>query len=383
MLIYLGICAVVAFLAAAAAAFLGVPPAPTFHIAFAIGAMPLVFGAIIHFIPVLTRSGAPTASVAWLPLPLQAAGVLATLALGGWLPYASLHAAAAVAATAALALAVWIVVRMRRALGAPHPGARWYVAALLALLLAVAVVPFLLARPEWRAALRLFHLHLNTLGFIGMAALGTLPVLLPTALGRPEPTATARLRSDLWLAASGALLVAVGSASLAFLAAAGALLLGAVTLRNLLAWRRAYGWAAIVGDGGTAPLAAATLGLLWLLVFGLLHGAGMLPPAPAIAAWAGAFLLPLVTGALTQLLPVWRHPGADSPARRDMRGRLARWGWARALLFLAGGCLLALGMPAGGIPVAVALLLFGGVLIHALTAIPKGEAAGQGRRDWR
>ena len=74
-------------------------------------------------------------------------------------------------------------------LGAPHPGTRWYGAAMLCLFFAVSLVPVWLAKPELRTLLRLFHLHLNPLGFIGLAALGTLPVLLPTALGQPDPQA--------------------------------------------------------------------------------------------------------------------------------------------------------------------------------------------------
>lgn len=375
MLVYLGICAVLAFLTAALAAFLAVPPAPTVHIAFAAGAMPLVFGAIIHFMPVLTRSGAPHAAIRLLPLPVQLAGIAAAAGLAGSLPQWSLHAAASLVSTAAAALAVWIVIRLRATLGTPHPGARWYVGALLALLLAVAVVPLLLARPEWRSALRLFHLHLNTLGFIGLAALGTLPVLLPTTLGRPEPTSAARLRRDWGPAAAGVLLVAAGAATFWPLAVIGALLLAWAALRDMLAWNRAYGLGKILGDGATAPLAAATVGLMALLLLGVVHGAGLMEARPAIAAYAVGFLLPLVTGALTQLLPVWRHPGADSPARRTMRQRLARGGQLRATLFLTGGGLLVLDNPVGAMLGVAAMLPFGAILVHAaLAAAPAGPA---------
>lgn len=367
MLVYLGICVVLAFVAALIATFLAVPPAPTFHLAFAVGAMPLVFGAIGHFVPVLTRSGAAPAFIHWLPLPVQAGGLIATLALGGWLPYASLHVAAAIAATAALTLALWIVARLRRSLGAPHPGARWYVAALLALLLAVGLVPWWLLRPELHAALRLMHLHLNTLGFIGLAALGTLPVLLPTALGKPDPDAAVRLRRDLWLAGGGVFLIALGAASLSMLSVAGALLLGMAAVRNLGAWSRCFGFRVVASDAAAASLALATLGLALLLVLGLAHGAGLMNARNAVAAFAAFFLLPLVTGALTQLLPVWRHPGAASPARTTMRQRLAQWGQLRGLLFLGGGALLAFDVAAGLAAVAAALALFALGLVRALS----------------
>jgi hypothetical protein len=364
MLVYLGICAVLAFLSAGAAALRGVPPAPTFHIAFAVGAMPLVFGAIIHFVPVLTRTGAAGAAVRNLPLAVQSAGIVAVLGLAGSLPAWSLHLAATVTAAAALALATWIVGRQRATLGQPHPGARWYVAALAALLVAVAVVPALLGRPELRGALRLVHLHLNTLGFIGLAALGTLPVLLPTAFGRAESGAGARLARDLPLGVAGVALVAVGAATEWPLAVAGALLLAVVALRHLAAWLTAFGAGAIVRDGAAAPLAAATLGFALLLAHGIAHAAGYAAARPAIGAFAAGFLLPLVSGALTQLLPVWRHPGADSPQRREMRRLLAGGGWVRGLLFLGAGVLLAFDRSAGYALLAVGLGGFAGALIR-------------------
>jgi hypothetical protein len=365
MLVYLGICAVLAFLSAGAAALRGVPPAPTFHIAFAVGAMPLVFGAILHFVPVLTRSAGAGAVVRNLPLAAQSAAIVAVLGLAGSLPAWSLHAAATVTAVAALALAAWIVGRQRAALGQPHPGARWYVAALAALLVAVSLVPLWLARPELRGALRLVHLHLNTLGFIGLAALGTLPVLLPTALARPDTLAGQRLASDLPLAVAGVTLAAFGAATEWPLAAAGAVLLAAVALRHLGAWQGVYGLRALVGDGATAPLVAATLGFVLLLAHGIAHGTGSAVARPAIAAFAAGFLLPLVSGALTQLLPVWRHPGADSPQRREMRRLLAGGGWVRGLLFLAAGVLLAFDKNAGYALLAVGLGAFAGALIRA------------------
>lgn len=386
MLVYLGICAVVAFLAALAAAFFAVLPATTFgcaggcltgavlnapasaiHIAFAAGAMPLIFGAIIHFVPVLTRTATPHRAIQFLPLLVQGAGVGTPLALGGVIPYGALHVAAGAVSLAALILTVWIARRLRNTLGAPHPGARWYGAALLCLFFAVSIVPAWLAQPELRAVLRLFHLHLNTLGFIGLAALGTLPVLLPTALGRPESSAGARLRSDLLPAVVAALLVAAGAMGAIWLGVAGALLLFWVVARNLRAWQSTYGWPAVMADGAAAPLAAAALGLAGLLVAGIAHGAGWLPARPAIIGFAAAFLLPLVTGALSQLLPVWCHPGPASPRRQRMRTLLIWGGEWRALLFLFGGATLLLDSPLGAWPLILGLLWFFALLVAAFT----------------
>lgn len=387
MLVYLGICAVVAFLAAVAAAFIAVLPTPTsvctggcltavilnvpapaVHIAFATGAMPLIFGAIVHFVPVLTRTATPHRVIHFLPLLVQGAGIMTPLALVGVLPYAILHLAAGMVSLAAMVLIFWIRRRLRQTLGAPHPGARWYGVALLCLFFAVSLVPVWLVLPELRPALRLFHLHLNTLGFIGLAALGTLPVLLPTALGRPENLAGQRLRSDLLPAAVGALLVAAGTIGAMggfWFALAGMLLMLWVVLRNLRAWQRAYGWAHVMADGAGAALAAATLGLAGLLLAGVAHGAGWFSPRAAIIGFAAIFLLPLVTGALSQLLPVWSHPGPDSPARQRMRTLLTWGGEWRALLFLFGGGALIFDSPVGVWPLILGLSWFFALLLAA------------------
>lgn len=366
MLVWLGLCAAVAFAATLLAAFHAVPPAPTFHTAFAAGAMPLIFGAIIHFVPVLTRSGPPPRAIHYLPLPVQAAGVATPLALAGLLPQWSLHAAAATVALAAAILLAWTTQRLRSAFGNPHPGARWYGAALLCLFLAVSLVPIWLALPELRPALRLFHLHLNTLGFIGLAALGTLPVLLPTTLGRPDPQAGARLHRDLPWTMAGAVLVAAGAASTAgWLALSGAILLVATTARTLHAWQRCFEVRTILGAGATASLATATAGFLLLLLASAAHGLGWLPARPALAGFVALFLLPLVTGALSHLLPVWRFPGVTSPRRAAMARQLARWGGARALLFATGGVLLLFEQSAGLYPAGAGLMLFAVALMRA------------------
>lgn len=365
MLVWLGICAVAAFVAALVALLLAVPPVPTFHIFFAAGAMPLIFGAIIHFVPVLTRSGSPAAAIRFLPLLVQCAGIVTPLGLAGLLPGWSLHAAATLAACSAIVLLVWTTRRLRASFGTPHPGARWYGAALLCLFLAVSLVPVWLALPELRPALRLFHLHLNTLGFIGLAALGTLPVLLPTTLARPEPTAADRLLRDLPIAVGGAVLVAAGTTSSVWLAVVGALLMAWVAVRNLIAWRNAFGLRAIVGAGGTASLAAATCGFILLLLAGIAHGFGWIAARPSLAAYVALFLLPLVTGALSHLLPVWRHPGVATSRRTAMTQGLARSGQWRAMLFFCGGLLLAFDVAIGLLFAAAGLVLFASALMRA------------------
>jgi hypothetical protein len=342
-------------------------PAAAAHVAFAVGIVPLIFGAMLHFVPVLTRSGSPHRRIAQLPFLALATGFVIVLAIEGVLPAAALHVAATVDSAIAIILFVWMRRRSRRALGAPHPGWRWYAAALLCLTAALIAIPPLAAGVA-PLPLRLFHLHANTLGFVGLAALGTLPVLLPTALGKPDPQAAPWLRRRLPVAVAGVFALALGAAFFWPLAMVGAAFLAVVAAGLLAHWLRSFGWRTILADGAAAPLAAALafLSLLQLLAVG--HG---LPEGGdgnrIIAAFAAGFLLPLVTGALSQLLPVWRWPGPKIPARDKMRRRLVRCGRLRAVLLPAAGLAFAAGQAALGAALAAAgLLLFFADLAAAL-----------------
>lgn len=336
------------------------------HVAFAIGIIPLIFGAMLHFVPVLTRSASPHPAIAVLPFVAQAAGVPVVLALQGVLPRSALHPAALIDLLVALALIAWMARRARHALGAPHPGWRWYAASLAVLVVALLAVPPLTAGLA-PLALRNLHLHLNTLGFIGLAALGTLPVLLPTALGRPDSQAAHWLRRRLPVALAGTLILAVATAFGSPAALVGAAFLAVAAFGLLVHWGRSFGWAALAADGAAAPLASALgfYGLLQLLapahVFAGISASGL------VQAFATGFLLPLVSGALTQLLPVWRWPGPQTPARHEMRRRLARFGRLRAALLLPAGVLATLGSAAPAALLAgIALALFVTDLASAL-----------------
>ena len=359
MLIYLGISALIAFGYALALWLIGETSLlASTHLVLAVGILPLIFGAIAHFVPVLTRSGAAPRAVLLAPLALQLAGVLVFLHLSGAAGNAALHSAAAIALVVSIAFSGWLMFRARRTLGQPHPGWRWYLAALALLALGLALVPAMVIWPESRQGLRLLHLHLNTLGFVGLTAIGTLQVLLPTVLSGPDADATARLRSDLPLAVAAVLLIASGAAFWWPLSLFGDVLFAYVAVRLGWSWWRRYGWRTLINDGASASLAAALGGFLLLLVFGAVHGFGLLNGHDAVPAFIAAFLLPLVTGALSQLLPVWRYPGRRTAARDRMRELLARGGALRAVLFVAGGVLLAGGLGAGLWLAAAALLLF-------------------------
>lgn len=352
-----------AFLATAG---IGLPVAVA-HLAFAVGVVPLIFAAMSHFVPVLTRTGDPAPWVGRLPWLAQAAGLLAVLAMQGLVPYWLLYGVATVDLVLAAVLLNWMAARARASLGSPHPGWRWYGAALGCLMLALLAILLTAIWPAYWYPLRLFHLHLNTIGLVGLAALGTLPVLMPTVLGKPDPEAAGWLHRRLWLVAGGALVVATGAAVVWPFAAPGAALVLVAALGLVGQWVRRFGIRPLLADGISASLLAAVVGLLLTLAAGVAHGAGLLPARPSLLAWGAGFLLPLVSGALSQLLPVWRWPGPVTPARRLMRDKLAASGGWRALLFLLTALALLADFQrlAGGMLLA-ALLLFGVNLLQAV-----------------
>ena len=186
------------------------------HVALGLGILPLILAAMSHFVPVLTRSRATLPhTLSLVPLLAWLAAVLLIGSLSGDLPGpAPRHLAFLLAFSATAALLVWIELRRRHTVGQPHPGLYWYVAALLCLGLALLAVPLMNVWPAHYRALRLLHLHLNLLGFVGLTALGTLQVLLPTTLTQPDPQAAQRLRpgADLKFALAGTLLIALGAA---------------------------------------------------------------------------------------------------------------------------------------------------------------------------
>jgi hypothetical protein len=319
------------------------------HLALALGVMPLILAAMAYFVPVLTRSGAAGLAAWWPSVMAWGGGAMAVFSFANDFSATGLELAAALAGLAALSLGGWTLNKVRHMLGPRHRGLDWYLAALGFLLLALLAVLLMPLFPVQRNALRLFHLHANLLGFVGLAALGTLQVLLPTCVGQPDPDAVLRLRRDLKWAASGALLIAIGVASRLpgpgamagpALALLGTTLYAVAILRMLHAWQSRFGKALFQLHGAAPSLTSAALGLSGLLIAGAAHGFGGLPARPAVAGFVIAFLLPLVSGAAAHLLPTWLRPGAQSQWHQVLRARLCRWGGVRGLLLLLCGLMI-------------------------------------------
>ena len=343
-------------------------PAARVHLAYALGIMPLILAAFGYFVPVLTRSGGASGPALLIPWFALLAGLLAfaQFAAPDAVPHA-LVASALGALAAACGSAAWMHARGRRALGPPHACLYWYVVAALCLALAACATLAMQLWPAQYAALRLLHLHLNTLGFVGLAAIGTLQVLMPTVAGRPDPEVANRLRRDLAPAAAGTVLIAAGAAWQAALAWIGLALWLIPVARMTAAWWRLHRAAILSWHGAAPPLAGALAGLVVLLATGLLRP--LLGGAMTNAAFAFIviFLLPLVTGAAGALLPVLLRPGVQTPWHAGFRAATGRYAGARALLFLLGGTAVALGREEGVLVSLLALVLFVAQISRALT----------------
>lgn len=342
--------------------------AAALHLILAVGTMPLIFGAMSHFIPVLTRTrGAPPA-LASLPVLALAGGALAVSAFSVADLFWGRYAGALLAGFAAGALMIWSGRRRAGMLGRPHPGLAWYQAALACLLLALLAILAGAIWPQQTVALRRLHLHLNTLGFIGLTALGTLAVLQPTVAGRPDPQAGPRLKRDLPWAVAGTLLVAIGAAWFNPLAWIGVVVWAVPPVRLGASWLRLYRPEILAPHGAAPLLGAALAGLLLSSIFGAVAASDAFSGVEPAFVFVAGFLFPLVSGAATQLLPVWLHPGLQSTWHADLRARLGRYGGIRAVLFGVAGIAAGLGFDQGLMLAAAALVWF---LLQACIALAR------------
>ena len=343
--------------------------AAALHLILAVGAMPLIFGAMSHFIPVLTRSRGAPAGLVGIPVVALAGGALVVAALSLPELFMGRHAGAILAAAAAGSLLVWSQRRRNRMLGRPHPCLAWYEWALASLVLALLAILASAIWPQQTIALHRFHLHLNTLGFVGLTAVSTLAVLLPTVTGKPDPQVGPRLRRDLPWAVAGTLLVAIGSAWFGALAWIGGALWAVPLVRLGSSWLRLFRTEVFALHGAAPLLAAALAGLALSMVFGALSpmaAAGGLSPIEPALAFVSGFMLPLVSGAASQLLPVWLRPGVQSDWHAKLRDNLGRYGGVRAVLFCLGGIAAGMGHPWGLLLGAATLIWF---LLQAAAAL--------------
>lgn len=337
----------------------------SYHHIFAVGIMPLILGAMVHFVPVLTRSKSPGKFIRLLPVVALLGGILVTsyFAFPQIVPVNHV-VGAAIAIIAAVNLVVWACRLRIRAIGKPHPGLDWYLAAMLCLLIALGAIIMGYFIPSQRTALRLLHLHLNTLGFIGITALGTLQVLLPTVAQRPDANTASRMHAHLKWVVLGTVITACGAAWHHNLAWIGIPLLATPVIGIFKSWLQLYSKAIFKLHGAAPALAVALCGYAIALLIGTVHAYHQTHFNP-ISAFIIAFLMPLVTGAVSYLLPLWLRPGLQTAWHHAARKHLGFGGGLRALVFMAGGVMVGLGhgigwylaLTAAGIFIAQTLLL--------------------------
>jgi len=312
------------------------PAVAPLHMILALGIMPLILGAMAYFIPVLTRTSAPESLVLLSPIGALIAGLLVTLSLS--LTYKLYPVAAGIALLAIGRLLWWSHQRAKATLGRPHPGLLWYQLALAALILGLLIITLAAFWPEQWLPLKRLHLHINILGFVGLTALGTLRVLLPTAGGFQDSQAGIWLMKEWRWLVTGTLLIAVGAAWSALLAEIGLLLWLVSLVRLVQGLLKAHQGKLWQWHGAAISLVIAVVGLFICLISGALHGRGLLPTAQAGEVFIMAFLLPLVTGAATHLLPLWLHQ-QQPEKQRQLRERLGYFSGIRSLVFLVAGVL--------------------------------------------
>lgn len=345
----------------------GIRPSPSLvHVVLALGVMPLILGAMMYFTPVLTHSRAP--AFPWLVLPLLAlaSGAMAAVFMS-W-RRELLFIPLLLGLFAVASVCGWMLHRARTMLGRPHPGLYWYVWALACLFLGLTAMLAATLLPDRWANLRQFHLHINLLGFVGLTAYGTLRVLLPTAAGYSDPSARERLQHDLYIMVSGALLIAAGAAGWSWLMWPGLVLWLIPPARFFLPlvsrWRaNIRGW-----SRPATSLAAAVAGMMIAPIAGGLHAAGALPADAALSVFFYLFLFPLVTGAVSYLLPVWLWPARNTAAYEIAVRRLAWGSGARALVFFVAGGMALAGLTGAAYLAGAVMLVFVAQAIWVLSA---------------
>jgi hypothetical protein len=322
------------------------------HLVVAVGIMTLITAAMQYFVPVLARSRGAGRWAAGLPLLMLVAGLSAVGVFGGRLAYGLVTLAAGLGLGGGVAMLAWMARKWRGALGRPHPGLDWYLAAMACLslgLAAAALIPWL---PRWHGPLRAFHLTVNLYGFVGLTAVGTLQVLMPTVAGRPDPEVGLRLRRDLKWALAGAILLALGAAGTPFAAWPGLAAWSWPLFRMGRAWWRLYRDRLLALHGAEPALFSSLIGFA-LALAGTRLGLGQ-----PLAVFLPGFLFPLVSGAAAHLAPVWARPGVATPWHGDSRRFLGRYGGIRAVLFSLSAFLPVLGYKCSGMPGLTALFWF-------------------------
>ncbi|MFE9924620.1 multicopper oxidase domain-containing protein [Streptomyces sp. NPDC005774] len=282
-------------------------------------------------------------------------GVVGVLA-GAWADLPALTGAGCALLVGAIGAHLVVLVRLGRgALGGRlAPVADYYRAAAAALIVG-AVLGWLLATgragPQHHSGLKLAHVHVTLLGWIGLPVLGTLFMLWPTTLGVRMSERTTRLARHVLGLTGGGLLTAVAGLTAGQwpAAALGVALYAAGVAVAAVLFARTVRRRPVVSAAAAWALAAA---LAWLFAglvadLGLLVTRSLTEAQELVASLVPVLLVGLVAqvliGALTYLLPVVLASGPSE--RAALRAVLER-GWVVRLAVLnLGVALVALPLP--------------------------------------
>ncbi|MFE1311904.1 multicopper oxidase domain-containing protein [Streptomyces sp. NPDC058755] len=309
---------------------------------------------------------------------LAVAGVLT----GVWADQPAMTGAACALLVGAITAHLVVLVRMGRgALGGRlTPVVGFYRVAAGAMIAGV-VLGGLLATghtgPGQYAGLRLAHIHVMLLGWIGLPVLGTLFMLWPTVLGVRMAERTTRVAPWVLRLTGSGLLITVAASAVgrrwATLAGVAAYAIGVAVAMELFV-RTVRGRRPV--SGAAAWMLGAAAG--WLCA-GVAADAGILAARPLAEAGEAVrslvpvlligFVAQVLMGALTYLLPIVLAAGPKE--RAALRAVLER-GWPARLVSLnAGVALLALPLPgpaatAGSLPAAASGVAFVALVVFAL-----------------
>jgi hypothetical protein len=323
------------------------------HLILAVGAFPLIVGAMIYFTPTLTRSAPPTGWVCWLPYLAMFTGFIAFTAVSQDLQFIVVAAPMGIILTAGLLF--WMWQRSSKSLGDPHPGLAWYQGALVFLMLGLSTIIIAYLLPQWWQPLRSVHQELNIMGFLGLTTVGTLQVFLPTVAHYQDNKTAFRLKKHLKYVALGTLFLAAGAWELPFCNEIGRViwLIPLLAIFQSVILHRDK----IKNLSGTAySLFGALFGFSALILFNKYTNLYYL---------FCFFLFPLVTGALSHLLPMWWWPGAPTKSRDLAQSFLARWGVFRIGAFYLAGVAAIWNMEWGGWLAGLAIMVFAAQIMFA------------------
>lgn len=287
------------------------------HAALVGGVAQMILGGFLAFIPPLLMTGQKQRDsypVLFAAINVGAVGMI----VGFYLPN---HLLVGLAGIFVVASFLWIArdawTQVRQSLNSPPLNLWFYAVALLALFAGLAVgeaMAFGLAQ-QFYGHVRLAHIHLNILGFITLAIIGTMHNLLPTVLN--APLYSPQLARMVFILLPLGVAVLIGgflNSSVRIEIAAGLILFVGVTLYAINMFRT---WLASghAGNAASDHLLIGTFFLQLTIVLGTLVGANSLSDPPYmpygtlhLVAYTHltlvGFVLQTIVGALSHLVPI-------------------------------------------------------------------------------